>query len=127
QWQEEDCGTVGVKDFCRYAAALNDAAYIRHARALEAAGEPVAAPPLFISGMLSWEDGPVEAEMRPDGLASRESPCTQGLPVRQVHGEQSVRLGRPLVAGDRIRAARAITSATHKRGRSGEFVLLGVT
>lgn len=127
EWREEDCGTATVKDFCRYAAALNDDAYIRRARAREAAGEPVTAPPLFISGMLSWDDGPVEDEMRPDGLAARESPCTEGLPVRQVHGGQSVRLGRPLVAGTRIRAARAITSADHKRGRSGEFVLLGVT
>ena len=127
RWEAEDCGVVTVKDFCRYAAALNDAGYVRRARADEAAGRPVAAPPLFMTGMLSWDDGPVEGELRPDGLAARESPCTQGLPVRQVHGGQSVRLGRPLVAGTRVRAERAVRSAARKSGRSGEFVLLSVT
>jgi hypothetical protein len=127
RWEAEDCGVVTVKDFCRYAAALNDAAYIERARADEAAGLPVTAPPLFLAGTLSWEDGPVEGELRPDGLAARESPCTEGLPVRQVHGGESVRLGRPLVAGTRVRAERAIRSAARKAGRSGGFVVLTVT
>ncbi|MBO3679641.1 MaoC family dehydratase N-terminal domain-containing protein [Streptomyces sp. NEAU-YJ-81] len=126
QWRDEDCGTPTVKDFCRYAAALNDGEYIRRARALEADGRPVEAPDLFLAATMSWEDGPPEDELRPDGLAQRESPCTEGLAVRQVHGGQSVRLVRPPVAGTRITAARAVVSARHKRGRSGEFVLLGV-
>ncbi|WP_456208301.1 FAS1-like dehydratase domain-containing protein [Streptomyces sp. LZ34] len=126
EWQDEDCGAPTVKDFCRYAAALNDGAYIRRARALEAAGRAVEAPALFLAATMSWEDGPPEQELRPDGLARRESPCTQGLPVRQVHGGQSVRLVRSPVAGARVTASRAVVSARRKRGRSGEFVLLGV-
>ena len=126
-WESEDCGVLAVKDFCRYAAALNDADYIRRARAQEAAGEPVVAPALFLAGTMSWQDGPAEDELRPDGLAARESPCTQGLPVRQVHGGQSVRLLRAAVAGTRVTALRAVTSADQRQGRSGEFVLLGVS
>lgn len=125
--ESEDCGVLGVKDFCRYAAALNDVDFIRTARAQEAAGEAVVAPALFLAGTLSWEDGPAEDGLRPDGLATRESPCTQGLAVRQVHGGQSVRLGRAPVAGTRVTATRTVTSADHRGGRSGEFVLLGVT
>ena len=125
-WENEDCGVLAVKDFCRYAAALNDADYIHRARAQEEAGEPVAAPALFLAATMSWQDGPAEHELRPDGLASRESPCTRGLPVRQVHGGQSVRLGRTPLAGDRVTARRALTSADLRQGRSGEFVLLGV-
>jgi hypothetical protein len=127
RWEGEDCGTVTVKDFCRYAAAVGDTDYIRRARAREAAGGPVIAPALFLASALSWEDGPAEDELRPDGLSARESPCTQGLPVRQVHGGQSVRLVRAPVAGTRITASRAVTSANHRRGRTGEFVLFGVT
>ncbi|MER5935816.1 MaoC family dehydratase N-terminal domain-containing protein [Streptomyces sp. NPDC001928] len=127
RWEYEDCGTVTVKEFCRYAAAVDDADYIRRARALEAAGEPVEAPPLFLAATMSWEDGPVEGELRPDGLAVRESPCTRGLAVRQVHGGQSVRLMRPLVAGARVTASRAVVSAQRKHGRSGAFVLLALT
>lgn len=126
QWENEDCGVLGVKDFCRYAAALNDVDYIRTARAREAAGEAVVAPALFLASMLSWEDGPAEDGLRPDGLATRESPCTQGMPVRQVHGGQSVRLCGAPVAGTRVTATRAVTSAGLRRGRSGEFVLLGL-
>lgn len=127
RWEREDCGVVTAKEFRRYAAAVDDTGYLRTARAAEAAGRPVTAPPLFLTGILSWEDGPVEAELRPDGLAARESPCTRGLPVRQVHGGQSVRLGSPLVAGARVRADRAVRSAEAKRGRSGDFVALAVT
>ncbi|MFE9603692.1 MaoC family dehydratase N-terminal domain-containing protein [Streptomyces hokutonensis] len=126
RWEDEDCGTVTVKDFCRYAAALNDADYIRRAREQDAAGAPVEAPALFLAATMSWEDGPPERELRPDGLAARESPCTDGLPVRQVHGGQSVRLLRPPVAGSRVTASRAVTSAERKQGRSGPFVLLGL-
>lgn len=127
RWEREDCGVVTAKEFRRYAAAVDDTGYLRAARAAEAAGRPVTAPPLFLTGILSWEDGPVEAELRPDGLSARESPCTRGLPVRQVHGGQSVRLGRPLEAGARVRADRAVRSATAKRGRSGDLVVLAVT
>lgn len=126
-WQSEDCGVLAVKDFCRYAAALNDLGYIRRARAQEAAGEDVVAPALFLAGTLSWQDGPAEDELRPDGLAARESPCTQGLPVRQVHGGQSVRLLRAPVAGTRVTASRAVTSADRRQGRTADFALLGVT
>lgn len=127
RWEDEDCGTVTVKDFCRYAAALNDVDYIRRARAREAEGAAVEAPALFLAATMSWEDGPAEQELRPDGLAVRESPCTQGLPVRQVHGGQSVRLLRAPLAGTRVTASRAVTSAERKRGRSGAFVLLGLS
>lgn len=127
QWDQENCGVLTVKDFCRYAAAVGDADYIRRARAQEAAGADVAAPVLFLAGVMSWQDGPTEDELRPDGLTARESPCTQGLPVRQVHGGQTVRPLRAAVAGTRVTAHRAITAAQHRRGRSGEFVLLDVT
>ncbi|MGW4910985.1 FAS1-like dehydratase domain-containing protein [Streptomyces sp. NPDC004270] len=127
RWEDEDCGTVTVKDFCRYAAALNDADYLRRAREREAAGTAVEAPVLFLAATMSWEDGPAEGDLRPDGLAARESPCTEGLPVRQVHGGQTVRLGQAPVAGSRVTASRAVTSAERKQGRSGAFVLLGLT
>ncbi|MEU9291813.1 MaoC family dehydratase N-terminal domain-containing protein [Streptomyces sp. NPDC048275] len=127
RWEDEDCGTVTVKDFCRYAAALNDVGYLRRARAREAAGAAVEAPALFLAATMSWEDGPTEQELRPDGLAARESPCTRGLAVRQVHGGQSVRLTRALLAGTRVTASRAVTSAERKQGRSGTFVLLGLS
>jgi hypothetical protein len=127
RWDAEDCGVLTVREFCRYAAAVGDQGYVRRARAREAAGEPVEAPLLYLSAVMSWEDGPAEEELRPDGLTSRESPCTRGLPVRQVHGGQTVRLGRVPVAGTRITAARALTSARRRQGRSGEFVLLDVT
>ncbi|MFI0816343.1 MaoC family dehydratase N-terminal domain-containing protein [Streptomyces sp. NPDC021098] len=127
QWEAEDCGVLTVKEFCRYAAAVGDDAYVARARDREAAGEPVEAPPLFLAAMMGWEDGPAEDALRPDGLATRESPCTQGLPVRLVHGGQSVRLARVPVAGTRITASRALRSADRKGGRSAEFVLLGVS
>ncbi|MGI3201652.1 hypothetical protein ACRJ4W_31075 [Streptomyces sp. GLT-R25] len=42
-----------------------------------------------------------------------------------MHGGQAVRLSRAPIAGTRVTASRAVTSAERKHGRSGDFVLLG--
>jgi acyl dehydratase len=113
-------GEITVRDLCRYAIAVGDDEYAVAARAAEAAGRTVVAPPMFLTGILSWEDGPPEDELRPDGLGVRESPCTAGLPVRQVHGGQAVRLLAPVEAGMTIHAERSLTGADRKR----DFVVL---
>ena len=119
-------GEVTVRDLCRYAIAVGDDEYAVAARTAEAAGRRVVAPPMFLTGILSWEDGPPEDELRPDGLGVRESPCTEGLPVRQVHGGQSVRLLASVEAGMTIHAERSLTGADRKRGKAGDFVVLGL-
>lgn len=121
---EETLGTVTVKDFCRYAVAVGDDDYAARARAEDARGREVAAPPLFLTGVLGWADGPAEAELRPDGLAERESPCTEGLAVSQVHGGQRVDVIRPPPAGSVLGARRELVDVAHKQGRSGELVIL---
>lgn len=117
-------GEITVRDLCRYAIAVGDDQYAVAARAAEAAGRTVVAPPMFLTGILSWEDGPPEDELRPDGLGAKESPCTEGLPVRQVHGGQAVRLLAPVLAGMTIHAERSLTGADRKRGSAGDFVVL---
>lgn len=117
-------GEITVRDLCRYAVAVGDDDYAVAARAAEAAGRPVIAPPMFLTGILSWEDGPPEDKLRPDGLGTQESPCTEGLPVRQVHGGQAVRLLAPVEAGMTVHAERALTGADRKRGKAGDFVVL---
>ncbi|TYK46950.1 hypothetical protein FXF68_24330 [Actinomadura decatromicini] len=124
--ERERLGEVTVRDVCRYAVAVGDDGYAAVARADEAAGRPVVAPPMFLTGVLSWADGPPEGELRPDGLAARESPCTAGLPVRQVHGGQAVRLLAPVTAGTVVHAERRLTSASRKHGRAGDFVVLAL-
>ncbi|KAB2388867.1 hypothetical protein F9B16_02110 [Actinomadura montaniterrae] len=119
-------GEVTVRDLCRYAIAVGDDEYAAAARAAAAAGRPVVAPPMFLTSILSWQDGPPEGELRPDGLGAQESPCTEGLPVRQVHGGQAVRLLAAVAAGMTIHAERSLTGADRKRGRAGDFVVLGL-
>lgn len=119
-------GEITVRDLCRYAIAVGDDEYVVAARAAEAAGRAVIAPPMFLTGILSWEDGPPEDELRPDGLGAQESPCTEGLPVRQVHGGQAVRLLAPVRAGMTIHAERSLAGAERKHGKAGDFVVLGL-
>jgi hydroxyacyl-ACP dehydratase HTD2-like protein with hotdog domain len=127
QAEEQWLGTVSVRDFCHYATAVRDDAYVAAAVAAQRRGEPVEAPPLFASGIFSWSHGPAETELHPSGLDRGGSPCTDGLPVRQVHGGQSVTVDGPLRAGDELVRRRVITGAEAKRGRSGEFVVLTIT
>lgn len=126
QVEEERLGKVSVRDFCHYAAAVRDDAYVAEAIAAERQGRPFPAPPLFASGIFSWSYGPPESELQPNGLDSSGSPCTEGLRVRQVHGGQSVSADGPLWSGEELVRHRAITGAEAKRGRSGQFVILTV-
>jgi hypothetical protein len=117
-------GSVGVRDFCHYASAVGDDGYVRSAVDRELAGLPVSAPPLFVPGVFSYDYGPPESELNESGVEPGGSPCTQGLPVVQVHGGETVQLLGPVFNGDTLWAKRAIRSAVHKRGASGEFVVL---
>jgi acyl dehydratase len=119
-------GEITLKDVCRYAIAVGDDEYAVAARADEAAGRVVVAPPMFLTAIFSWADGPPEAELRPDGMGAQESPCTEGLPVRQVHGGQAVRLLAPVRVGTTVHAERSLTGAERKRGKAGDFVVLGM-
>jgi len=124
---EEWLGAVSVRDFCHYAAAVRDDAYVAEAIAAARQGRPVAAPPLFASGIFSWSYGPPESELQANGLDASGSPWTEGLQVRQVHGGQSVSVHGPLWAGDELVRRRAIVGAEAKHGRSGQFVILTMT
>jgi len=117
-------GPLAVRDFCRYGAASGDPRYPAAARADEAQGHPVLSPALFVTGMLGWDDGPATEDLRPDGLARADSPCTDGLPVDQVHGGQDVEITRLPAAGSLLHAGRAIEGADRKQGRSGAFAVL---
>ena len=120
----EALGALSVRDFCRYAAAVGDTGYRTAARLDEAAGRPVLAPAMFVTGILGWEDGPATDDLRPDGLAPGDAPCTDGLPVTQMHGGQDVEITELPAAGSVLWADRLIEGATGKQGRSGPFVVL---
>jgi len=120
----EALGALSVRDFCRYAAAVGDTGYRTAARLDEARGRPVLAPALFVAGILGWEDGPATDDLHSDGLAPRDAPCTDGLPVTQMHGGQDVEITERPAAGRVLRADRSIEGATSKEGRSGPFVVL---
>jgi acyl dehydratase len=120
----EALGALSVRDFCRYAVAVGDTGYRKAARLDEAHGRPVLAPPLFVTGILGWEDGPATDDLHPDGLAPGEAPCTGGLPVTQMHGGQDVEITELPAAGHVLWADRLIEGATSKQGRSGPFVVL---
>ena len=120
----ETLGALSVRDFCRYAVATGDRDYPMAARLDDARGRPVLAPPLFVTGILGWDDGPATDDLRPDGLAPRDAPGTGDLPVTQVHGGQDVEIAERPAAGTVLRADRLIEGATAKRGRSGPLVVL---
>lgn len=117
-------GSVSVRDFCHYASASGDDDYVRMAVARERAHLPVRAPDLFASGMFSYDYGPPESELNDSGMSARESPCTNGLDLFQVHGGARVTLHNPLYSGTVLHSRRTMTDASRKTGRSGDFVVL---
>ena len=124
QVASETLGPLTVRDFCRYAVAVGDNGYLAAARSAEADGRPVQAPALFVTGILGWEDGPATEDLYPDGLAPSASPCTDGLPVTQMHGGADVEISQLPTAGSVLQADRRIEGATLKQGRTGPFAVL---
>lgn len=120
----ETLGTPTVHDFCRYAVAVGDDDYLTAARAAAASGRAVLAPALFVTGILGWGDGPPTQDLYPDGLGPADSPCTDGLPVTQMHGGQEVEITRRPAAGTTLRADRVIEGAAVKQGQAGPFAVL---
>ena len=124
QVASETLGAPTVRDFCRYATAVGDNGYVTAARRAEAAGQPVWAPALFTTGILGWEDGPATEDLYSDGLAPSASPCTDGLPVTQMHGGADVEIAQLPTADGVLHADRFIEGATLKQGQAGPFAVL---
>lgn len=124
QIASETLGVLTVRDFCRYAVAVGDDGYLTAARSAAAGGRPVLAPALFVTGVLGWGDGPPTQDLYPDGLGPADSPCTDGLPVTQMHGGQEVEITRRPAAGSVLRADRVIEGAAVKQGQAGPFAVL---
>ena len=124
----QELGYIARKDFQRYAFATGDLnpRYLDE-EAARAEGLPgVVAPPLYLSGVMGWEPGPAEAELRPDGTGRTE---TAGLPLeglRLMGAGQDIELLHPVVDGMRIVAHVSLDSVQLKQGRSGPLLLLQI-
>lgn len=124
QITSETLGTLTARDFCRYAVAVGDNDYLTAAHSAAASGRPVLAPTLFVTGILGWGDGPPTQDLYRDGLGLADSPCTDGLPVTQMHGGQEVEITRRPAAGSVLHADRVIEGAAMKQGQAGPFAVL---
>ena len=124
---EEDLGVLRRLDFLRFAVAAEDGAYLERVAKIPA-GERAPAPTLYLPGILHWTPGPLETELRPDGLARRDAPgVADDDEVNVMHGGQDVELHAIVTEGMHVHALRRMTSAARKSGRSADFLVVQTT
>jgi N-terminal half of MaoC dehydratase len=122
----EHLGVLRRHDFLRFAVATGDTDYLERMHALPP-GASAPAPALYVSGVLHWTPGPVEVELRPDGLTARDAPGVEGEAVNVMHGGQAITFHRQVCEGAAVRARRQLRRAERKAGRSAEFLLVVTT
>ncbi len=121
--------SVQARDFQRFAIAAGDLNPIYFDDdAARAAGYPSAvAPPVFVSGTMDWGHGPSLDELRSDGTGADRSSWLPLEGFRLMGGGQDLELRAPVVDGTQIVSWSALESVERKEGRSGAFLLLGLT
>ena len=119
-------GPIRALDFQRFAVAVGDLnpIYFDRAAAQAAGYADVVAPPNYVTAVLSWEPGPVEAQMQLDGTAGRFPPELQGK--RAMGGGQELVLAGPVYDGDTLSATTRLIESTRKRSSKGEALHIAV-
>ncbi len=120
-------GEVTLRDVQRYAVAVGDMnpLYFDEEYARRSAYGGIIAPPNLLTAIISWEAGPPEAELTPDGLPKVSE---LKLPLREVSrtmgAGQELEFLVPVRPGDRFTRVSKIVDIAEREGRSGRFVLI---
>jgi hypothetical protein len=127
----EDLGTLVRRHFLRFAVATGDEPYLARIAALPA-DQRAPAPVLYLPGILHWTPGPLDHELRTDGLAPRDAPGIDaadaaGAALNVMHGGQAITFGRTAYEGTKVSARRRLVTATRKTGRAGDFLIAVTT
>ncbi|WP_028922656.1 FAS1-like dehydratase domain-containing protein [Pseudonocardia acaciae] len=109
-------GPIRALDFQRFAVASGETPgrYDEHA------------PPLFLTSVLGWGDGPVDDELRPDGTGTEETADLPLSGLRLMGAGQELEFGEPLCDGVTVTVETSIADVQLKEGRSGRLMLLTI-
>lgn len=121
-----ELGAISVRDFQRFAVACDDLnpLYLDDAAARTVGYPSAVAPPIFLSGVLGWEAGPPEDDLRPDGAAREQLASVPLESVRLMGAGQDLEFLRPIVDGTRVTMEVTVEDVQLKHGRSGPLLLI---
>lgn len=120
-----DVGVIDKLWSQRYAVALDDLnpLYFDEGYARAQGYRGIIAPPNYVTTIRDEAlPGPVESEMRPDGLPLTAGPPLAGLAA--MGGGQEIFFHAPVYCGERISGEKQIVRVDRRVGRSGEMVIV---
>ncbi len=123
-----DLGRMSRKEFQRFAYATGDLnpRYLDD-EAARAVGLPEAvAPPLFLSGVMGWETGPAEEDLRPDGTGRSETAGLSLEGLRLMGAGQDLEFLHHVVDGTHVVADISLDDVQLKQGRTGPLLLVRI-
>ncbi|NKQ55005.1 MaoC family dehydratase [Amycolatopsis sp. K13G38] len=113
-------GPLSRRDMHRFAIASN-------APSLDGdESASASAPPLFLSSVMGWGDGPPESELGADGAGLSE---TRGIPlegVRLMGAGQTLQFHQPVVESTVVFSHASLADVQLKEGRSGKLLLMRI-
>lgn len=119
-------GVVSVRDFQRFAYATGDEnpIYLDPVAAREAGRASVVAPPLFLTSIMTWEPGPAESALRPDGAGRSELANVPLEGLRLMGAGQDLQFHADVVDGQEVSMEISVEDVELKHGASGPLLLL---
>ena len=119
-------GVVSAREFQRFAYAAGDEnpVYFDPEAARGAELPAVVAPPLFLTSMMTWEPGPSEKSLRPDGAGRTEIADVPLEGLRLMGAGQDLEFHAEVVDGLDVSMELSVEDVELKRGASGSLMLL---
>ena len=119
-------GTVTEKEFQRFAYAIGDEndVYLDAEAARAAGHQQTVAPPLFLTSLMTWEPGPPENSLRPDGAGRTELGEVPLEGLRLMGAGQDLEFHADVIDGLEVWMELSVDDVQLKSGPSGSLLLL---
>jgi acyl dehydratase len=123
--QQVSIGRVEARDLQRFAISVggpNPA--LDGPQGGQAGSAEIEAPPLYLSSVMSWDGGPTEEQLRPDGVGEEQIGGVSLEGLRLMGAGQELEFHEPVLSGTELTMEVSVVDVQCKAGKTGTLLLL---